>query len=103
MTIIKTQTPYELLIRWKDGAVAGAHVKFLEQIVEDGVVLHEKEGDATPVSMAGEAGYPLADILTFAQSTALATADTAIAGLAAEKSAHEATKALLAEKPEKAA
>lgn len=109
MAITKTQTPYEFLVRWKDGKIAGAHVKFLEKVIDDdGSVLSEKEGNALPVSLAGEAGYPLADVLNFAQTTALATAESATAdaakaknegavALAAEQAAHEATKAQLTE------
>lgn len=102
MTITKQQTPYELLVRWNNGLVAGAHFKFLETLFETdaaGVVtvLYEKESDAQPVSMAGGADFPLADILNLAQSTALATAEAATSALATEQAAHAATKALLAE------
>ena len=88
MAIIKQQTPYEFLVRWKDGAVAGAHIRFLERIVENGVVISEKEGDAIPVSMAGGAGFPIADILTTLQVTALSN-------LASEKSAKETSETSL--------
>ena len=88
MAITKTTTPYEFLVRWNNGALSGAHVRFLETISEDGVVLTQKEGNAMPVSMAGEAGYPLADVLTAVQQTALA--DLA----AAQATASSATAAI---------
>jgi hypothetical protein len=104
MAIIKTQKPYELLVRWKDGVVSGAHVKFLERIEENGVVLTEKEGDAQPISIAGSVGFPLADILSTVQSDALAAIDaanmlasTSASTLLAEQNAHAETKAKLAE------
>ena len=71
MAITKTTTPYEFLVRWKDGAIAGAHIKFLETVSENGVVLSQKEGIASPVSMAGESGFPIADLLTTVQTQAL--------------------------------
>lgn len=83
MAIIKQQTPYEFLVRWTNGTVAGAHIRFLERLVEDGVVTSEKEGDAQPVSMAGGAGFPIADILSAIQSTALTDLATAQAAKAA--------------------
>lgn len=98
MTITKQKTPYEFLVRWKDGAIAGAHVRFLETLIEtdaSGAVtaLAEKEGDALPVSVAGEAGFPVADILSVALTTALATIDALQLALAAEVEAHQITKA----------
>ena len=71
MAITKTTQPYEFLVRWRDGAISGAHIRFLETVLEDGVVLAQKEGNAMPVSLAGEAGYPLADVLSAVQTSAL--------------------------------
>jgi len=71
MAITKQQTPYEFLVRWTNGTVAGAHIRFLERLVDDGTVLSEKEGNAHPVSMAGEVGFPIADILDAVQIAAL--------------------------------
>lgn len=73
--ITKNNVPYELLVRWTSaGQIAGAHVQFLEQLVEDGTVINEKVGAAVPVALAGGAGFPLADILSLVQTDALATA-----------------------------
>ena len=103
MAITKQQTPYEFLVRWTDGAVAGAHIRFLERLVEDGVVISEKESDAKPVGMAGGVGFPIADILTALQVTALsdlalektakAAAETALTEAQTELAAALATKA----------
>ena len=87
MTIIKTSAPYEFLVRWKDGAIAGAHVRYLETIKDGDTVVSVKEGDPMPVSLAGGAGFPLADILTPLHTQALAdlaTAQAAVAPLQAE-------------------
>lgn len=80
--ITKTQTPYEFLIRWRDGKISGAHAKFLETISEDGVVLNVKEGDAIPVSLAGEVGYPIADIFAAISVGAVASAKQAVMDIA---------------------
>jgi hypothetical protein len=80
--ITKTQTPYEFLIRWRDGKISGAHAKFLETISEDGVVLNVKEGDAVPVSLAGEVGYPIADIFAAISAGAVASAQQAVTDIA---------------------
>jgi hypothetical protein len=32
MAITKTTQPYEFLVRWRDGAISGAHIRFLETI-----------------------------------------------------------------------
>lgn len=87
MAITKTTQPYEFLVRWTNGNIAGAHVRFLETISEDGTVLTQKEGNAMPVSMAGEAGFPLSDLLTLTQQTALAERDAALAAKATAEAA----------------
>ena len=87
MAITKTNTPYEFLVRWTDGTIAGAHVRFLETISEDGTVLTQKEGNAMPVSMAGEAGYPLADILSSIQTQAIIEREDAVAAKATAEAA----------------
>ena len=108
--ITKTQTPYEFLVRWDNGVVTGAHVRFLERIIEDGVVIHEKEGHAQPISMAGEIGFPIASILSSLESGAIIAVEAAQAATAAkvvelntltqeltkEKALHGDTKAQLA-------
>src|ERR1035437_3830799 len=84
MPLTKTQSPYEFLVRWKDGKIAGAHVKFLERVIDhDGVtVLSEIEGMAQPVSMAGEVGYPIADIFAAIHTDSVATAQAAVTAVA---------------------
>lgn len=78
MAITKTQQPYEFLVRFdKDGKLAGAHIQFRTFVIdEDGTtVLSEKVGDAQPVEMAGQTGFPLADVLADVQAAALAKCD----------------------------
>lgn len=80
MAFAESKTPYELLVRWnKDGTVSGAHVQFLESLTKDGVLIYEKVGDAIPVSMAGDADFPLSDILSDVHISALKTAEQALA------------------------
>ena len=45
-TITTETTPYELLFRWNDGALAGAHVQFVETIRKDGAVISQQVGHA---------------------------------------------------------
>lgn len=85
MAITKTTIPYEFLVRWTNGVLSGAHIRMLEIISENGVVLTQKEGNAQPVSLAGEVGFPLADILTSLQAQAIEQRDAAVAALAAGK------------------
>lgn len=83
-TITTETTPYELLFRWDDGALAGAHIQFVETIRKDGAVISQQVGHAQPVSMSGETGFPLADVLSTVQADALAAKDAAISALAAK-------------------
>ncbi len=87
MAITKTNQPYEFLARWNNGTLAGAHIRFLETITEDGVVLSQKEGNAQPVSLAGEAGFPIDDILTSLQAQAVIERDAALAAKTAAEAA----------------
>jgi hypothetical protein len=89
MAITKTTQPYEFLVRWRDGAISGAHIRFLETILEDGVVLAQKEGNAMPVSLSGEVGYPLADVLTAVQQSALVELEKAKEALATAEASRQ--------------
>jgi hypothetical protein len=96
--ITKTQSPYEFLVRWTDGKISGAHIKFLERIIDDdGVtVLSEKEGMAQPVSMAGEVGYPIADIWAAITVSSVAAGQQSLTDMAdalAKQAAADAAKA----------
>ena len=97
MAITKTTQPYEFLVRWRDGAISGTHIRFLETILEDGVVLAQKEGNAMPVSLAGEAGYPLADVLSAVQKSALVDLEKAKEALATAEAAIAAVQEAKAE------
>ena len=89
MAITKTTQPYEFLVRWRDGAISGAHIRFLDTILEDGVVLAQKEGNAMPVSLSGEVGYPLADVLTAVQQSALVELEKAKEALATAEASRQ--------------
>lgn len=65
--------PYELLIRWsQDGTLAGAHVQHRYITTDGGVIVGEFVGSAEPLTLETAAGYPLGDVLTQAQSDAVA-------------------------------
>ncbi len=102
MPITKSKTPNEFLVRWSDsGVIQGAHIVFREAITEDGTELSSKMLPAQPVSMAGEAGFPLADVLDILQSDALGTIEAKDAEIAtikadAEKAKTDAAQALSA-------
>ncbi|NYZ17828.1 hypothetical protein HL658_35245 [Azospirillum sp. RWY-5-1] len=76
--------PYEFLARWdQDGRLAGAHAQFrYVTLADDGSVIGEFTGPAEPVAAAGDAGFPLADILGELQIAALAERDRLAARLA---------------------
>lgn len=78
--------PYEFLARWdQDGRLAGAHAQFrYVTLAGDGSVVGEFTGPAEPVAVAGNAGFPLADILDGLQIAALAERDRLAAQLAAQ-------------------
>lgn len=103
MAIVKQQTPYEFLVRWENGSIAGAHIRFLERLVEDGTVISEQEGNAQPVSMSGGVGFPIADILSAIQSSALADLATAQAAKATSDAALQTTQDALTAEQTKAA
>lgn len=76
-----TRLPYELLIRWdRDGRLAGAHAQFRYVTTnDDGSVAGEFLGAAEPLSSAGADGFPLSDVLSQAQTAALATLEAVTA------------------------
>jgi len=75
MPIEKKTRPYEFLVRWgQGGAITGAHVQMIEEVIEDGTVLAAKIQDAQPVALAGSIGFPLEQVLSAAHRDALATA-----------------------------
>lgn len=83
MTITKNRVPYEFLVRMdSNGKIAGAHIQFRDILEEDGVFLSEKTSEAMPVSLAGEAGFPLSEIIDLAHSAALSTVESLNAQLA---------------------
>ena len=73
MTITKSKTPHEFLIRWNEaGTLQGAHIAWREAIKENGAEISSKFLPPDPVSLAGESGFPLADVLTLVNVQALA-------------------------------
>ena len=86
MPITKSKTPNEFLVRWSDtGTIQGAHIVFREAVIEDGTELSSKLLPTQPVSLDGEAGFPLSDVLAEVQASALATIEARDAEIAALK------------------
>jgi hypothetical protein len=73
--ITKQIQPYELLVRWNNGVMVGAHVQFITKLIEDGTVLNERVGDAMPINVGQGKGFPLADILQAVTTDALIRGD----------------------------
>lgn len=73
--------PYELLVRWdRSGRLAGAHAQFRYVTSgPDGAVIAEALGGAEPLGLAGNVGFPLADVLSQAQAAALSALETVTA------------------------
>lgn len=73
-----TRQPYEFLARWdQNGKLIGAHVQH-RLIMRDGVkVVGETVGNAEPVGLDGVSGFPLADILSTVQISAVEAASAA--------------------------
>ena len=96
----KKLLPYEFMARWTDGKLAGAHVGFITQIVENGVVLSSTAGEVMPVDVGSGKGYPLADIMSQLHIDALVEVETAKAELASAVAEKE--KAVEAQASERA-
>lgn len=91
MTIEKTSRPYEFLVRWGgDGTIQGAHIQFIDEVKDGDEILAAKVGHAQVVSLAGETGFPLADVLTELHCSALAAMDVANATSAQAQAAQRA-------------
>jgi hypothetical protein len=68
-----TRQPYELLVRWRaDGTISGAHVQWATVVVGDDGAAKAYPEKLEPVALKeGEPGFPLNDILSAAQVSAL--------------------------------
>ncbi|WP_144372638.1 hypothetical protein [Vogesella urethralis] len=85
MPIIETTRAYETLIRHHaDGSIGAHHVRIYE-VVKDGQVLTSQVQPPVPLSVAGEQGVPLAQVLGEAAAAALLATEKAQAELAAVK------------------
>ena len=92
--ITTEKRPYELLVRWREGKITGAHVGFELTATEDGKVLSTTPLAVMAVDIGQGIGFPLADILAQVHTDALIGRDMAIA----EKSAAQTERsAALAE------
>lgn len=93
--------PYELLVRWRDGKISGAHVGFIDVLTKDGVVIKAEPQNVQAVDVGAGVGFPLKDILDTVNADALVAYSVAVAekeaALLAENVAKEAeVKALQA-------
>ena len=84
MTFEKKTIPNELLVRWtEEGVLSGAHVKYMEVVREDGRIISGTQGNAIPISAAGD--FPFQQFLPDIQAGAIASAERAWAETAAAK------------------
>lgn len=76
-TVQPIKTPYELLFRWgDDGSLQGAHAVWLIRILDgSGNLISSQTSEAQPVAVAGNDGFPLADLLSQALTDALSRID----------------------------
>jgi hypothetical protein len=95
--ISTVKRPYELLVRWKDGVIAGAHVGFELTTTEDDVILSTTPLPVMAVDLGQGAGFPLADILEQVQIDAIISMDAANASRAQAESQLSAAEAAIAE------
>lgn len=85
MNIIEQTRAYETLFRHHaDGSIGAHHVRIYE-VVKDGQVLTSQLLPPVPLSVAGEQGVPLAQVLGEAAAAALLATEKAQAELAAVK------------------
>lgn len=85
MPIIETTRAYETLIRHHaDGSIGAHHVRIYE-VIKDGQVLTSQLQPPVQLSVAGEQGVPLAEVLGDAAAAALLANEKAQVELAAVK------------------
>lgn len=82
MPIAETIRPYETLIRHNPDGSIGAHHQSIYELTKDGIVLSSKIQPPVQLSVAGEEGLPLADILGETTAAALLAAEAAQAARA---------------------
>lgn len=80
----KRTVPYELLIRWDaDGNLLGGHYQTRTIYTDGAVVVADRIADPVPVALGGNDGFPLAEVLTEAHLSPLATVNAANARVVA--------------------
>ena len=90
MAYSETKTPYEFLIRWDNsGVIQGAHIAFLETVLKDGEVVTQNQSTVQSVEIAGQVGFPLADVLSQIQIDALKQVDVLKAEIEVLKAENE--------------
>jgi uncharacterized coiled-coil protein SlyX len=77
MAIETVKRPYELLVRWREGKISGAHVGFELTATEDGKVLSTTPLPVMTVDIGQGIGFPLKDILDQVHVDAITGMDTA--------------------------
>ena len=101
MSIERVSRPYEFLVRWGPGGVIqGAHIQFIEEVKDGGEVIAATLGNAHVVALAGESGFPLADVLSSLHVAALRAVDdaNATASAAQVKSLDDEARRVAAER-----
>lgn len=71
--LTRKKEPYELLVRWRNGEISGAHVGFIEIVRDGDEVIAHKELGVEPISEKTD--FPLSAVLAEIHVTALATTE----------------------------
>lgn len=95
MAITETTRPYETLIRHNPDGSIGAHHQRLYEVVKDGTVLSSQIQPPVQLSVAGEEGLPLAEILSETTAAALLATEAAQIARATAEAELAAVKAQL--------
>ena len=90
--------PYELLVRWREGRISGAHMGFELTTTENGIVLSTSPLSVMSIDIGQGAGFPLADILAQVHTDALIQVDAANAEAKAKTDECDTHVATIAER-----
>lgn len=71
MSLTRERQPYEFLVRWRDGEIAGMHVGYVEFVKDGDEVISHKILEVQEIGVATE--FPLSDFLNDVQLSTLAT------------------------------
>lgn len=92
MALEEKRVPHEVLIRFEDGKIKGAHLEFLDLVLRDGVVIHQATTGAIPIALGESEGFPMADVAAIINIASLKASIAAVADVNAKNQELEAAK-----------